>query len=161
MRQLVMCVKKLYSEKKLLKEQVPQFDLCPLTFDLCCRLPSCRQGWRRERKWTQLYKQHPLLPHLPRLSSWQHSLGKQDMKGLVDEPLHYCHCSCSRLVGGVVRGVAWGLSVSLLLLLLLAVLVWLHQHLTPCCHSNGPLTPGGMVWALFEPRITVSHHGNI
>ena len=67
--------------------------------------------------------------------------------------------SCTGVISRVARGVVRTLYLVVVVALLLATLVWLHEHLTPCCH--GDLTPGGMVWSILQPHITVRHHGYI
>jgi hypothetical protein len=146
MRQLVTCVKRLYRDKKQLKAQVEKLQV---------RLQELSERNEVDAA-VQTQATPPRAETTPPLTAVA-TPPVTDNTVQRRRPL----ASCSRFVGGVVRGVVWALYLSLLLLLLCAVLVWLHQHLTPCCHGNGPLTPGGMVWALLEPHVTVSHHGHI
>jgi hypothetical protein len=145
MRQLVTCVKRLYRDKKQLKAQVEELQV---------RLQELSERDEADAA-VQTQATPPRAETTPPLTAVATPMTDNTVQR------HRPLASCSRFVGGVVRGVVWALYLSLLLLLLCTILVWLHQHLTPCCRGNGPLTPGGMVWALLEPHVTVSHHGHI
>jgi peptidoglycan hydrolase CwlO-like protein len=147
MRQLVACVKKLYSEKKQLKCQVAE---------LQAQLEQCRH----EEVDAAVQTTPPLAVATPTEPIKPTLVAATQTEPLPPLLVHRSPLAmCAHFVSRVTRGIAWAMFLLVLLLLLLCLVVWVQAEVRLCC--CGGLSPGGMVWALLQPQVTVTHHGHI